>query len=316
MRRLVLGVRDSIRGRRSRHSLHVSVQLVQLGDVDDRVDVVEADGVELLALVIAETHAGLGAHGSHLLLALREVTHGAAFFLDDDRSARSTVHARVCYPRVDSRFACGLEAIRWAKVRESPRPALLRRRVARWISRSKFRSSSKFESSSRSIFDAYEKQFQLIVIITVYETEYMTKYPRKKYSGLSLKYLEKVKSARENAPSNRNELRAALERDVRSSISEDDVRDGIDVRIARADARGGGSSRSPDARGDGARRPFNEQQVGGVESSPPTPTNCVHPRHQPRRVLLLFTVVTTRRREGRVPRVPTGRARPGPRHGR
>ena len=144
-------VRDSIRGCRSRHSLHVSVQLVQLGDVDDRVDVVEADGVELLALVIAETHAGLGAHGSHLLLALREVTHGAAFFLDDDRSARFTVHTRVCYPRVDSRFACGLEAIRWAKVRESPRPALLSRRVARWISRSKFRSSSKFESSSRLI---------------------------------------------------------------------------------------------------------------------------------------------------------------------
>jgi hypothetical protein len=132
-------------------------------------------------------------------LALREVTHGAAFFLDDDRTARSTGHARVCYPRVDSRVACGLDAIRWAKVRESPRPALLRRRVARWIGRSKFRSSSKFESSSRSIFDTYEKQCQLFVIITVYETENMTKYPCRKYGGLSLKYLEKVKSARENA---------------------------------------------------------------------------------------------------------------------
>ena len=221
-------------------------------------------------------------------------------------------------------LSAGRFAIRlWARgdpvgsLLETPRPALLPRRVARWIGRSKFRSSSKFESSSRLIFDAYEKQCQLIVIITVYETENMTKYPCRKYGGLSLKYLEKVKSARENGPSNRNELRAALERDVRSSISEDDVRDGIDVRISRADARGDGSSRSPDARGDGARRPFNEQQVGGVESSPPTPTNCVHPRHQPRRVLLLFTVVTTRRREGgRVPRVPTGRPRPGPRHGR
>ena len=96
------------------YSLHVSVQLVQLRDVDHRVDVVQTDGVELLALVVAQAHAGLG-HGRHGPLLV--IPERCPLFLGD-RSEIGSARPRATRPAstVSVRFA-----LRFVDRKRSPR---------------------------------------------------------------------------------------------------------------------------------------------------------------------------------------------------